>query len=148
MLTSGGIVMNNGRLTRVFRLVFLCVLFLGLATVGFAQGRGHGGGGGGGRSMGGGPPAGTGVDRGLGRSSEASVGRADRGRGNASVKSNGRSDEGLNRARVASENLKHADKELRNHPGISHTLHVNANDLRSQYQAALANNPNLKFGQF
>ena len=140
--------MNQRRLVKVFRLLFLVVLLLGLATVGFAQGRGHGGGGGGGRSMGGGPPAGTGVDRGLGRSSEASVGRADRGRGNASVKSNGRSDEGLNRARVASENLKHADKELRNHPGISHTLHVNANDLRSQYQAALANNPNLKFGQF
>ena len=140
--------MNQGRLVKVFRLLFLVVLLLGLATVGLAQGRGHGGGGGGGKGMGGGPPAGTGVDRGLGRSSEASVGRADRGRGNASVKSNGRSDEGLNRARLASENLKHADKELRNHPGISHTLHVNANDLRSQYQAALANNPNLKFGQF
>ena len=138
----------NERLVKMFRLVFLSVLLLGLATVGLAQGRGHGGGVGGGRSMGGGPPAGTGVDRGLGRSSDASVGRADRGRGNASVKSNGRSDEGHNRARLASENLKHADKELRDHPGISHTLHVNANDLRSQYQAALANNPNLKFGQF
>src|SRR5712691_7658508 len=148
MLTSGGIIMNEGRLVRVFRLLFLGVLLLGLATVGLAQGRGHGGGGGGGKGMGGGPPAGTGVDRGLGRASDASVGRADRGRGNASVKSNGRSDEGLNRARLASENLKHADKELRSHPGISHTLHVNANDLRSQYQAALANNPNLKFGQF
>ena len=111
--------MNNGRLARVFHLVFLCVLFLGLATVGFAQGRGHGGGVGGGRSMGGGPPAGTGVDRGLGRSSDASAGRADTGRGNASSKSNGRSDEGLNRARAASDNLKHADQELRDHPGIA-----------------------------
>ena len=140
--------MNNGRLARVFRLLFLCVLFLGLATVGFAQGRGHGGGVGGGRSMGGGPPAGTGVDRGLGRSSDASAGRADTGRGNASSKSNGRSDEGLNRARAASDNLKHADQELRDHPGIARTLHTSANSLRSQYQAALATNPNLKFGQF
>ena len=37
---------------------------------------------------------------------------------------------------------------MREHPGITSTLHVNANDLRNQYQAALANNPNLKFGQF
>ena len=145
--------MNQGRLGRVFRPVFLGVLLLGLATVGFAQGRGHGGGVGGGRSAGGGSgmggrPSGVGVDRGVGGSSGESAGRADRGRGNASNRSNGRSDEGLNRARLASENLKHADKELRSHPGISHTLHVNANDLRSQYQAALANNPNLKFGQF
>ena len=143
----------NERLVKMFRLVFLSVLFLGLATVGLAQGRGHGGGVGGGRSAGGGSgmggrPSGVGVDRGVGGSSGESAGRADRGRGNASNRSNGRSDEGLNRARLASENLKHADKELRSHPGISHTLHVNANDLRSQYQAALANNPNLKFGQF
>jgi hypothetical protein len=143
----------NGRLATVFRLVFLCVLLLGLATVGFAQGRGHGGGVGGGRGVGGGsgiggPPAGVGVERGLGRSSDASAGRADRGRGNASDRSNGRSDEGLNRARTASGNLKHADQELRDNPGIARTLHTSANNLRSQYQAALATNPNLKFGQF
>ena len=140
--------MNQGRLTRVFRFVFPGVLILGLATVGFAQGRGHGGGVGGGRSMGGGPPAGVGVERGLGRSSDASAGRADTGRGNASSKSNGRSDEGLNRARAASDNLKHADQELRDNPGLARTLHTSANSLRSQYQAALATNPNLKFGQF
>jgi hypothetical protein len=145
--------MNQGRLAGVFRLVFLCVLLLGLATVGFAQGRGHGGGVGGGRGVGGGsgmggPPAGVGVERGLGRSSDASAGRAGTGRGNASNRSNGRSDEGLNRARTASDNLRHADQELRDNPGIAHTLHVSANNLRSQYQAALATNPNLKFGQF
>jgi hypothetical protein len=143
----------NGRFATVFRLVFLCGLLLGLATVGFAQGRGHGGGVGGGRGVGGGsgiggPPAGVGVERGLGRSSDASAGRADRGRGNASDKSNGRSDEGLNRARTASGNLKQADQELRDNPGIARTLHTSANNLRSQYQAALATNPNLKFGQF
>jgi hypothetical protein len=145
--------MNQGRLTRVFRFVFLGVLILGLAAAGFAQGRGHGGGVGGGRSIGGGsgmggPPAGVGVERGLGRSSDASAGRADTGRGNASSRSNGRSDAGLNRARAASDNLKHADQELRDNPGIARTLHTSANSLRSQYQAALATNPNLKFGQF
>jgi hypothetical protein len=54
----------------------------------------------------------------------------------------------LNRARTASGNLKHADQELRDNPGIARTLHTSANNLRSQYQAALATNPNLKFGQF
>jgi hypothetical protein len=37
---------------------------------------------------------------------------------------------------------------LRDNPGIARTLHVNANALRGQYQAALATNPHLKFGQF
>jgi hypothetical protein len=37
---------------------------------------------------------------------------------------------------------------LRDNPGIARTLHTSANSLRSQYQAALATNPNLKFGQF
>jgi hypothetical protein len=37
---------------------------------------------------------------------------------------------------------------LRENPGITHTLHVNANDLRSGYQAALLTNPRLKFGQY
>jgi hypothetical protein len=90
----------------------------------------------------------VGVDRGLERSSNASKGRADSGRANAADKSNGRSEAGLNRARLASDNLRRADKELREHPGISSTLHVNANDLREQYQTALVNNPDLKFGNF
>ena len=31
---------------------------------------------------------------------------------------------------------------------MTRTLHTNANDLRSGYQAALASNPNLKFGNY
>ena len=54
----------------------------------------------------------------------------------------------MNRARIASDNLRQADKELHEHPGITSTLRVNANDLKNQYQTALVNNPNLKFGQF
>jgi hypothetical protein len=110
-----------------------------------AQGKGKGGGSG---RSGGGPPPGSGVERGMGKSSEASSGRADEGRQNASEKSNGRSDAGLERARIASDNLRSADDELRRHPHLATDLHVNANDLRAGYQAALATNPNLNFGNY
>ncbi len=145
--------MTNGRSVRYFQILILILLVFSLPALVLGQGRGRGGGGGRGigsgmGNPGGGPPMGVGVDRGLERSSERSNGNADRGRETASTKSNGRSNKGLARARVASENLKDADKELRNHPGIAQTLHQNANDLRSQYAAALASNPNLKFGQF
>ena len=128
----------------------LVAIAFGLAVVtsAAAQGRGRGGGSGGGRGSGMGQPSGVGVDRGLGRSSDASNGRADTGRDNASVRSNGRSEAGLDRARIASENLSDANRDLGRHPGITNVVHTNANNLRSQYQAALVNNPNLKFGQF
>ena len=128
----------------------LVAIAFGLAVVtsAAAQGRGRGGGGGGGRGSGMGQPSGVGVDRGLGRSSDASNGRADSGRDNASVRSNGRSDAGLDRARLAGENLSDANRDLVRHPGITNVVHTSANSLRSQYQAALINNPNLKFGQF
>src|ERR1044071_1385769 len=113
-----------------------------------AQGKGHGGGGGGRGAAPGGPPSGVGVERGIDRSSDASMGRADTGRGNASTRSNGRSDAGLDRARLASDNLRTADNDLRKHPNLASDLHVNANDLRAGYQAALITNPNLTFGQY
>ena len=125
---------------------FLSLLVLVLATGTFAQGKGKGGGGGSGR--GGGPPTGAGVDRGLGNASERSKGRSDDGLSNASTKSKGRSDEGLERARRANDNLRRADDDLRDHPGISRTLKTNANDLRAGYQAALVTNPDLKFGHY
>jgi hypothetical protein len=86
------------------------------------------------------------VDRGLGNASERSGGRSDDGLSNASTKSKGRSDAGLQRARDA--NLRRADDDLRDHPGVPRALHTNANDLRSGYQAALAANPNLTFGNY
>ena len=125
---------------------FLSLLVLVLATGAFAQGKGKGGGGGSGR--GGGPPTGAGVDRGPGNASERSKGRSDDGLSNASTKSKGRSDEGLERARRANDNLRRADDDLRDHPGIPRTLKTNANDLRAGYQAALATNPDLKFGNY
>ena len=126
----------------------LCFVALSLTTAAYGQGKGGGGGRGSGGGQGGGPPAGVGVDRGLGNASDRSNGRSDSGLGTASDRSNGRSDAGLDRARLAADNRHEADKELREHPGVAKTLHVNANDLRSGYQAALAVNPNLKFGQY
>jgi len=140
--------MNN----KPMRLIIIGALILGLAVSAFGQGKGRGGGVGGGRGSGGGnaggPPAGVGVERGIGNSSVRSDGRADNGRSNASEKSNGRSDIGLERARMASSRLQDADRDLRDHPRLANALHTNANDLRAGYQAALVTNPNLKFGNY
>ena len=130
------------------------LLLLCLALNGFAQGRGRGGGSGGGRGSGGGagrgshggPPAGFGVDRGLGTASEKSSGRSDTGLGRASDKSGGRSDDGRERARA--NNLRRANDELRNNPHLPNVLRTNANSLRNGYQAALLTNPDLKFGHY
>ncbi len=130
------------------RFLVLSVLVLGLATGAFAQGKGHGAGGGRGSGNGGGPPTGVGVDRGLGNASSRSGGRSDDGLSNASSKSNGRSDAGLDRARRASSNMRKADDDLNDHPGVPRTLHTNANDLRAGYQSALATNPDLTFGNY
>jgi len=135
---------------RSFVVIFASVLITFVFAIAMspdtvAQGRGRGSGGG---SSAGGPPPGAGVDRGLGRSSDSSLGRADTGRGNASDRSNGRSDAGLDRARIASDNLRTADNDMRRHPNLANDLHVNANDLRAGYQTALATNPNLTFGQY
>lgn len=128
----------------------LIVLVLASSSV-VGQGKGRGGGGGRGSGGGGnvgGPPSGVGVDRGLGNASTRSKGRSDEGLGNASEKSGGRSDAGHERARMASSRLRDADRELREHPRMAQALHMNANDLRDDYQAALVNNPDLKFGPF
>ena len=146
----------NKKYSQLLLVTGVCLLVLGLATSCFAQGRGRGGGGGGGRGSGGGagvgshggPPAGVGVDRGIETSSERSGGRSDTGHSTASEKSNGRSDDGLERARTAGKNRRQAEEDLRNNPGMTRTLHTSANDLRSGYEAALATNPNLKFGHY
>lgn len=135
--------------TLLSALIITIALAFAFTTSVSGQGRGRGAGGGGGRGASpSGPPSGVGVDRGLGRSSDASMGRSDEGRDNASTRSGGRSDAGLERARIASDNLRAADNDLRRHPNLANDMHVNANDLRADYQAALAVNPNLKFGQF
>ena len=132
------------------KLVLVSLLVLTLATGVFAQGRGRGGGVGGGRGSGssGGPPPGVGVDRGIGNASSRSGGRSDDGLSNASTRSDGRSDDVLARARQASSNLHRADNDLRDHPNLPRALHTNANDLRAGYQAALATNPDLTFGNY
>ena len=147
----------NSRLTKkVAGLALACLFVFGMQSLAAAQGRGGGrggssGAGGAGRGGGGGigRPDGVGVDRGIGTSSDRSRGRADEGRGTASERSRSRSDEGLDRARAArANNSRRADEELREHPGIATRLNTPPGRLRDEYQAALAANPNLKFGQF
>jgi hypothetical protein len=137
---------NSLKMIARFGLVF--ALMAGLQVMASAQGRGRGASGPPAGNPSGGPPSGVGVDRGIGASSTNSNGRADTGRGTASDRSNGRSDAGLDRARLQEQNSQQADKELGDHPGLAANLHTTANDLRSGYQAALATNPNLKFGQY
>ena len=146
---------------------FLIVATFALSFVLFAsadvlaQGRGGGGrpaGAGGGNGGGGRPsgvgqpggmgrPTGAGVDRGLGTSSTRSGGRADTGRGNASTRSNGRSDAGLDRARAGGAPDR-GSEELRRYTGISRKLGTTPEALRTRYEAALAANPDLSWGQF
>lgn len=128
-------------------ILIACSIAFVITPATMAQGRGHGAGGSRGASPGG-PPSGVGVDRGIGTSSDSSMGRADTGRGTASDRSNGRSDAGLERARMASENLRSADSDLRKHPNIASDMHLSANDLRAGYQSALLANPRLSFGNY
>jgi len=135
-------------------LALVSFAILVIAAPSFAQGKGHGGGMGGGRGNaggmgnGGGPPSGEGVDRGLGNASDRSGGRSNSGLDNASTRSNGRSDAGLERARRAQENMRNAERDLEDHPGVPRALHMSANSLRTGYQNALLTNPNLTFGNY
>ena len=141
----------------VLGIALLSVIFIAAGQMtASAQGRGRGGGNGnpgGGGNAGGSP----GVDRGLGTASGRSGGRSDDGLGNASGRSGGRSDDGLARARARDENrdnerrrgdAPHNAEELNRFRGISRKLNTTPEALRLQYQAALAANPDLKFGQF
>ena len=136
------------KLRKLGMLVLASVFLIGMQVIVSAQGRGRGAAGPPAGSRGGGPPAGVGVDRGIGTSSDRSNGRADKGRATASDRSNGRSDEGLDRARLQRENAQRADQDLNDHPQMPARLHTTANDLRAGYQAALSTNPSLKFGQY
>ncbi len=141
--------MKSKHSVRLLCLGLLSLFIFGTCISANAQGRGRGGGGG---QPGGNPGMGSrgasGVDGGLGTASERSNGRSDKGLGTASDKSAGRSDDGLARARAANDNAKRADEELRQHPGMANGMNMSANQLRSGYQAALATNPDLKFGQY
>lgn len=120
-----------------------------------AQGR-SGGNNGGGRPAGTGQPTGTGrpdtspgVDRGMGRASDRSGGRADDGWANASTRSNGRYDSGIDRARNAREKAADLnDTELNRYRGLSKKLGTTPEEMRSRYEAAVLANPDLKYGHF
>jgi hypothetical protein len=132
--------------------VVVCVVFTAaLAPSVDGQGRGRGGGMPRGQGSPGpanprmGPPAGVGVDRGLGTASERSRGRSDRGLANASMRSGGRSDDGLARARA---NSNRAANELPRYSGLARRLNTTPAQLHRRYEEALQINPNLEFGQF
>jgi len=137
-------------------LLLVCLFVVVAQTVASAQGRGRGGGNPGAGSQGrgggnpgiGGRPAGVGVDRGIGTASDRSGGRSDDGLATASDRSRGRSDAGLERARLMRDNGRRADEELRERPGVAEHLGTPPGRLREEYEAALALDPDLKFGQF
>lgn len=135
-----------------FFAALLMFALIGAASEVSAQGRSGGGRGNSGNSGAGsgnsGGSQGGGVDRGLGTASDRSNGRSDTGMGTASTNSNGRSDAGIERARLMRENNNHAEREINDNPRLQDETKMNANDLRDGYQAALASNPNLKFGQY
>lgn len=121
------------------------VLFAGIDSSVLGQGRS----GGGGRPSTAGPPAGAGVNRGIDTAGSRSNGRSDDGFGTASTRSNGRSDAGLGRAEMGRGNATMpSDKELRRYTGISKKLDMTPEALRTSYEAALAANPDLTWGQF
>lgn len=89
-----------------------------------------------------------GVDRGIGKAGTGSMGRSDDGFGRASTNSNGRSDDGIARARELRENAMPSDTELNRFNGIAKKLDTTPGELRTSFEAALAANPDLTFGQF
>lgn len=124
---------------------------------GGGMGRGGGGGSTGNPGMGGRPsnPGVGGVDRGIGTASDRSGGRSDTGRARASENSSGRSDRGTDHARAGRNNRVNdtVDKNgtsnsSRRFTGLARKLNTTPEALQSQYQAARATNPDLKFGQF
>ena len=141
--------MNTKYISSVAAILF-AILFVASVDA-FGQGRGggrpSGAGGGGGRPSGVGQPGGAGVDRGFGTASTRSNGRSDDGLGNASTRSNGRSDTGLDRARMGGAPDR-GSNDLQRYTGIAKKLETTPEALRASYDAALAANPDLKWGQF
>jgi len=136
-----------GKASLLSKILIAGLLTVSLTAIAAAQGKGRGGGGG--RPAGAGQGQG-GVDRGLGTASQRSGGRSDDGLGTASDRSRGRSDDGLDRARGSrvSNNGGLSPSELNRFRGIAHKLNTTPEALQSQYLAARALNPDLKFGQF
>lgn len=132
------------RIVKSTGLTLALVLTAGIGAGALAQGRS------GGHPSG--PPAGSpsGNQGGnQGNPSSNSGGHADDGLGTASDRSNGRSDAGLDRARMGRGNASMPDSnELNRFQGIAKKLGTTPAALSTQYQAALAANPDLKFGQF
>ena len=129
---------------RIFtRLIMASMLALAISSVALAQrggGRPAGGPGGGGPGMGGPGRSDTGFPTGVER------GPRD---GNSNGSDGGRRrDGGQDNSNRTRDNGNNAERDTHRLEGIAHRLNTTPDQLRSQYQAALASNPNLKFGQF
>jgi uncharacterized protein (DUF433 family) len=154
--------MKSKHSEKLLCLALLSLFIFGACMNANAQGRGHSGMGGhgmGGHSGMGGHGAGGHSDTG-----SHGMGGADRGSSTASEHSNRRSDRGMDTnsgssmgttnstgrsgAGKANERAEGAAEELSEHHGMANGMSMSASQLRSSYQAALATNPNLKFGQF
>lgn len=140
-------VMNFRQAMFTFGLSVALLILAGGGSDLMAQGRPSGAGGGRPTATPGGG-AGGGVDRGIGTAGSRSMGRSDDGFGRASTNSNGRSDDGVARARERRENAMPSDREINRFTGIAKKLDTTPEELRTQFEAALAANPDLTFGQF
>lgn len=149
--------MSNTRWFTIAGLMLASLLLFGMHTSASAQGRGGGRGGGGG-GMGGGMGRGSGggmgnPGRGAGfPGDERGAGTpSDRGRGHARGGDDNDDRHGGDRDRARGRrdgDAPRTESELHRFNGIARKLNTTPEALRSQYQAALAANPNLKFGQF
>lgn len=128
--------MRINRNLKVVSPLLAVLLLLGGVMAVSAQGHGNHGGGGGNPNPGhmGGPPA---SNPGMGRTL-------------SSVTNNGSRPSNRNNNANGSKhsNSLPSDNELNRYRGISRKLGTSPATLNKQYQAALAINPNLKFGQF
>lgn len=139
--------MNTKYISSVAAILFAMLFVASVDAFGQGRGGGRPSGAGGGRPSGVGQPSGNGVDRGMGTASSRSNGRSDDGLGNASTRSNGRSATGLERARMGGA-PDQGSNDLRRYTGISKKLGTTPEALRASYDAALATNPDLKWGHF
>lgn len=143
-------------MTRTLALMATVALLLVAAPNLYAQMRGGGGGQRGSQGMGtprGGQQGQMGGQQGGMGGQQGSMGGQGQMGGQRGMGSGPRMDGGMETPmersnRMRTENAQCANRELNDHPQMATRLNTNADELRAGYQAALANNPSLKFGQY
>ena len=120
-------------------LALVCVFALAVQTSASAQARG-------GTGMASGMPAAGGY--GMGRGADMSRGRVDDGLVRARERPNERPDPAREIARIQGENVRHAERDLREHPEVAPFLNTTTEVLRAGYRRELIRNPTLTFGRY